>query len=54
MTGAVCLFAERLMQRRRRAFPEHLSILNRKTPEFDKAKTGRDFGDGHGPITSRH
>ena len=26
----------------RRAFPEHLTVFNRKTPEFNKAKIGCD------------
>jgi hypothetical protein len=26
-------------------------ILSQKTPEFPKAKTGRDFGEGHTPTT---
>jgi hypothetical protein len=39
-------FADCLTQCFRRAFPEHFTVFNLKTPEFNKAKTGCDFGDG--------
>ena len=37
-----------------RAFPKHFTVFNRKTSEFNKAKTGCDFGDGHGLTTGGH
>jgi hypothetical protein len=48
------MLADCQTQRCRRAFPEHFPILNRKSPEFTKAKTGRDFADGHGRTMGRH
>jgi hypothetical protein len=50
----VLMLADCQTQRCRRAFPEHFPILNRKSPEFTKAKTGRDFADGHGRTIGRH
>jgi hypothetical protein len=48
------VFAECLTQRFRRAFPERFPVFNRKAPEFNKAQSGRDFGDGDGPTTGHH
>src|SRR5205085_6650810 len=35
------------MQRLRRTFAEHFAVLDRKAPQFQEAKTGRNLGHGH-------
>jgi hypothetical protein len=35
------------MERLRRTFAKRFAVLDREAPQFQEAKTGRNFGDGH-------